>query len=51
MEKELNSCTAFLLRAYLTGNGQFSQSVDFCQKGWDGRALLVSPQKDSRAGF
>ena len=36
MEKESKSCTGVLLRADLTGHGQFSQSADFCQKGWDG---------------
>ena len=45
MEKELNSFTGVLLRADLTGHGQFSQSADFCQKGWDGRALLGQPSK------
>ena len=30
----------FLLRADLTGHSQFSQSAHFCQKGWDGCALL-----------
>ena len=45
MEKELTSCTGVLLRADLTGHGQFSQSADFCQKGQDGRALLGLPSK------
>ena len=40
MEKESKSCTGVLLRADLTGHGQFSQLADFCQKGWDGCALL-----------
>ena len=56
MEKELKSCTGVLLSADLTGHGNPSP---FCQKWWDGRALLgqpeispwVSPQKDTRAGF
>ena len=51
MEKEIKSCTGVLLRADLTGHSQFSQSADFCQKGWDGLALLVSPQKDALAGL
>ena len=37
--------TGVLLRADLTGHGQFSQSADFCQKGWDGCALLGQPSK------
>ena len=45
MEKELKSSTGVLLRADLTGHGQFSQSANFCQKGWDGRALLGQPSK------
>ena len=40
MEKELKSCTVVLLRADLTGHGQFSQSADFCQNGWDGYVLI-----------
>ena len=40
MEKELKSCTDVLLRADLTGHGKFSQSVDFCQKGWNGCTLF-----------
>jgi hypothetical protein len=53
MEKELKSCTGILLRAYLTGHSQFSQSADFCQKGWDGLALLGQPSKGHQcsAGF
>ena len=43
MEKELKSCTGVLLRDDLTGHSQFSQSADFCQKGWDG--LLCQPSK------
>ena len=39
------SCTGVVLRADLTGHSQFSQSADFCQKGWDGRALLGHPSK------
>ena len=48
MEKELKSSTGVLLRADLTGHGQFSQSANFCQEGWDGMAMpcYVSPQKD-----
>ena len=38
MEKELISRTGILLRADLTGHGQFRQSADFCQEGWDGLA-------------
>ena len=36
MEKELKSCTGVLLKADLTGSGQFSQSANFCKKrvGW-----------------
>ena len=45
MEKQLKSCTGVLLRADLTGHGQFSQSADFCQKGWDGHVLLGQPTK------
>ena len=45
MEKELKSCTGVLLRADLTGHGQFSQSANFCQKGWEGRVLLGQPSK------
>ena len=45
MEKELKSCTGVLLKADLTGRGQFSQSADVCQKGWDGSALLGQPSK------
>ena len=48
MEKVLKSCTGVLLRADLTRHGQFSQSANFCQKGWDGRALLGQPSKDNR---
>ena len=40
MEKELKSCTGVHLRADLTGHGHQSP---FCQKGWDGRALLGQP--------
>ena len=40
MEKELKSCTGVLLRAVLKGHGQFSQSANFCQKGWDGRTYF-----------
>ena len=47
MEKELTSCTGVLLRADLTGHGQFSQLADICQKGWDGHALLGQPSKRS----
>ena len=43
--KELKSCMGVLLRADLTGHSQFSQSANFCQKGWDGRALLGQPSK------
>ena len=43
MEKELKSCIGVLSRADLAGHGQFSQSVDFCQKGWDGYALAIRP--------
>ena len=32
-------------RADLTGHSQFSQSANFCQKGWDGHALLGQPSK------
>ena len=45
MEKELKFCTVVLLRADLTGHGQFSQSANFCQKGWDGHVLLSQPTK------
>ena len=38
MEKELKSCTGVLLRTDHTGHGQFSQSADFCKKGWDAHA-------------
>ena len=34
-----------LLRADLTEHSQFSQSADFCQKRWDGRALFGQPSK------
>ena len=38
MGKEFKSCKGVLLRTDLTGHGQFSQSVEFCQKlkrvGW-----------------
>ena len=51
MKKELKSWMSVLLRADLTGYGQFSQSANFCQKGWDGRALLGQSQKDACAGF
>ena len=37
--KELKSFMGVLLMADLTGHCQFSQSADFCQKGWDGRAV------------
>ena len=40
MEKELKSYTGVILRADLPGHGKFRQSADFCQKGWNGRALL-----------
>ena len=45
MEKELKSYTGVLLRADITGHGLFCQSANFCQKGWDGRALstLLAP--------
>ena len=46
MKKELKSCTGVLLRADLAGHSQFSQPADFCQKGWDGLALLGQPSKD-----
>ena len=39
MEKELKTCTDTF------EHGQFSQSANFCQKGWDGRALLGQPSK------
>jgi len=45
MEKELKSCMGVLLRADLTGHGQFSQLADFCQKGWDDRPLLSALKK------
>ena len=45
MEKELNSCGGVLLRVDSTGHGQFSQSANFCQKVWDGRALLGQTSK------
>ena len=38
------------LRADLTGHGQFSQSVNFRQKGWDGHVLL-GPQKKLETYF
>ena len=41
MEKELKSCTGVLLRADLTGYGQFSQSADFCKKGGMARRCPV----------
>ena len=40
MEKELKTCMGVLLRADLTVHGQFSQSADFYQTGWDGCALF-----------
>ena len=45
MEKELKAFKGVLLRADLTEHGQFSQSANFCQKGWDGHALLGQPSK------
>ena len=51
MEKELESCTGVLLMADLTGHDHFSQSVDFCQKGWDDLTPLGQPSKDALAGF
>ena len=42
MENELKSCIGILLRGDLTGH---CQSANFCQKGWDGRALLGQPSK------
>ena len=45
MEKELKFCSGVFLRVDLTWPGQFSQSADFCQKGWDGCALLGQSSK------
>ena len=35
-----------LFRAELTGHSKFSQSADFCQKGWDGHAFKRTPVQD-----
>ena len=42
MEKESKSCMGVLLRADPTGHGH---PRPFCQKGWEGRALIGQPSK------
>ena len=52
MEKESKSCTGVLLRADLTGHGQFSQSANVYQKkGGMAVPCWFSPQKDAHGGF